>query len=173
MSPRAMDNYEHMKAVKKITEFVAEDLSNWYIRRARRRFYAEEMTEDKKAVLLTTYEMPGARLCSSAPFAPFIADEMYTKLTGEESVHLAFFPEAEEALIDTDLEEKMELVRTIVTLGRGERKEKIKVRQPLSEILVDSRYEEQIGDMVQLIMEELNVKAVVFEKNMDTYMNYS
>ncbi len=61
---------------------------------------------------------------------------MYTKLTGEESVHLAFFPEAEEALIDTDLEEKMELVRTIVTLGRGERKEKIKVRQPLSEILV-------------------------------------
>ena len=170
----AMDNYEHMKAVKKITEFVAEDLSNWYIRRARRRFYAEEMTEDKKAVLLTTYEMLRGAALLSAPFAPFIADEMYTKLTGEESVHLAFFPEAEEALIDTDLEEKMELVRTIVTLGRGEReKEKIKVRQPLSEILVDSRYEEQIGDMVQLIMEELNVKAVVFEKNMDTYMNYS
>ena len=170
----AMDNYEHMKAVKKITEFVAEDLSNWYIRRARRRFYAEEMTEDKKAVLLTTYEMLRGAALLSAPFAPFIADEMYTKLTGEESVHLAFFPKAEEALIDTDLEEKMELVRPIVTLGRGEReKEKIKVRQPLSEILVDSRYEEQIGDMVQLIMEELNVKAVVFEKNMDTYMNYS
>lgn len=170
----AMDNYEHMKAVKKITEFVAEDLSNWYIRRARRRFYAEEMTEDKKAVLLTTYEMLRGAALLSAPFAPFIADEMYTKLTGEESVHLAFFPEVEEALIDTDLEEKMELVRTIVTLGRGEReKEKIKVRQPLSEILVDIRYEEQIGDMVQLIMEELNVKAVVFEKNMDTYMNYS
>ncbi len=170
----AMDNYEHMKAVKKITEFMAEDLSNWYIRRARRRFYAEEMTEDKKAVLLTTYEMLRGAALLSAPFAPFIADEMYTKLTGEESVHLAFFPKAEEALIDTDLEEKMELVRTIVTLGRGEReKEKIKVRQPLSEILVDSRYEEQIGDMVQLIMEELNVKAVVFEKNMDTYMNYS
>ena len=170
----AMDNYEHMKAVKKITEFMAEDLSNWYIRRARRRFYAEEMTEDEKAVLLTTYEMLRGAALLSAPFAPFIADEMYTKLTGEESVHLAFFPKAEEALIDTDLEEKMELVRTIVTLGRGEReKEKIKVRQPLSEILVDSRYEEQIGDMVQLIMEELNVKAVVFEKNMDTYMNYS
>ncbi len=170
----AMDNYEHMKAVKKITEFVAEDLSNWYIRRARRRFYAEEMTEDKKAVLLTTYEMLWGAALLSAPFAPFIADEMYIKLTGEESVHLAFFPKADEALIDADLEEKMELVRTIVTLGRGEReKEKIKVRQPLSEILVDSRYEEQIGDMVQLIMEELNVKAVVFEKNMDTYMNYS
>ena len=170
----AMDNYEHMKAVKKITDFVAEDLSNWYIRRARRRFYAEELTEDKKAVLLTTYEMLRGTALLSAPFAPFIADEMYTKLTGEESVHLAFFPKADEALIDADLEEKMELVRTIVALGRGEReKEKIKVRQPLSEILVDSRYEAQVGDMVQLIMEELNVKAVVFEKNMDTYMNYS
>ena len=170
----AMDNYEHMKAVKKITEFVAEDLSNWYIRRARRRFYAEEMTEDKKAVLLTTYEMLRGVALLSAPFAPFLSDEMYTKLTGEESVHLAFFPKADESLIDTDLEEKMELVRTIVTLGRGEReKEKIKVRQPLSQILVDSRYEDQIADMVQLIMEELNVKAVVFEKNMDTYMNYS
>ena len=122
-----MDQYDHMRTVRAITDFVAEDLSNWYIRRARRRFYAEEMTEDKKAVLLTTYEMLRGAALLSAPFAPFIADEMYTKLTGEESVHLAFFPKAEEALIDTDLEEKMELVRTIVTLGRGEReKEKIK-----------------------------------------------
>lgn len=169
-----MDNYEHMKAVKKITEFVAEDLSNWYIRRARRRFYAEELTDDKKAVLLTTYEMLTGAALLSAPFAPFIADEMYTKLTGAESVHLAYFPKAEESLIDDELEEKMELVRTIVTLGRGEReKERIKVRQPLSEILVDSRYETQIADMVQLIMEELNVKNVVFEKNMDTYMDYA
>ena len=169
-----MDNYEHMKAVKKITEFVAEDLSNWYIRRARRRFYAEELTDDKKAVLLTTYEMLTGAALLSAPFAPFIADEMYTKLTGAESVHLAYFPKAEESLIDDELEEKMELVRTIVTLGRGEReKERIKVRQPLSAILVDSRYETQIADMVQLIMEELNVKNVVFEKNMDTYMDYA
>ncbi len=168
-----MDNYEHMKAVKKITEFVAEDLSNWYIRRARRRFYAEEMTEDKKAVFLTTYEMLKGVALLSAPFAPFLSDEMYTKLTGEYSVHLASFPKAEEALIDDDLEKKMDLVRTIVTLGRGEReKEKIKVRQPLNEILLDSRYEELISDMKPLIMEELNVKNVVFERNMDTYMDY-
>ncbi len=169
-----MDHYEHMKAVKKITEFVAEDLSNWYIRRARRRFYAEELTDDKKAVLLTTYEMLTGAALLSAPFAPFISDEIYTKLTGEESVHLAYFPKAEEALIDDELESKMDLVRTIVTLGRGEReKERIKVRQPLSEILVDSRYQAQIADMVQLIKEELNVKNVVFEKNMDTYMDYA
>jgi len=125
-------------------------------------------------VLLTTYEMLTGAALLSAPFAPFISDEIYTKLTGAESVHLAYFPKAKEELIDGELEEKMELVRTIVTLGRGEReKERIKVRQPLSEILVDSRYEVKIADMVQLIMEELNVKNVVFEKNMDTYMDYA
>ena len=168
-----MDNYEHMKAVKKITEFVSEDLSNWYIRRARRRFYAEEMTEDKQAVFLTTYELLKGVALLSAPFAPFLSDEIYTKLTGEESVHLAFFPKADESLIDDSLEEKMELVRTVVTLGRGEReKEKIKVRQPLREILLDSRYEAQLSDMKSLIMEELNVKDVVFEKEMDTYLDY-
>lgn len=169
-----MDNYEHMKAVKKITEFVSEDLSNWYIRRARRRFYAEGMTEDKRAVFLTTYEMLKGVALLSAPFAPFLSDEIYTKLTGEESVHLAAFPKAEEAKIDDELEAKMELVRTIVTLGRGEReKERIKVRQPLQKILVDSRYGESISDMTDLIMEELNVKEVVFEKEMDTYMDYA
>ncbi len=169
-----MDNYDHMKAVRKITDFVTEDLSNWYIRRARRRFYADELTDDKKSVLLTTYEMLKGIALVSAPFAPFISDEMYIKLTGEESVHLAYYPKADDSLIDDDLEEKMELVRTIVALGRGEReKEKIKVRQPLSEILVDSRYEEKIGYMVSLIKEELNVKTVVFEKNMDTYLDYS
>ncbi len=169
-----MDNYDHMKAVRKITDFVTEDLSNWYIRRARRRFYAEELTDDKKSVLLTTYEMLKGIALVSAPFAPFISDEMYIKLTGEKSVHLAYYPKSDDALIDDDLEDRMELVRTIVALGRGEReKEKIKVRQPLSEILVDSKYEEKIGYMVSLIKEELNVKNVVFEQNMDTYLDYS
>ncbi len=169
-----MDNYEHMKAVKSITEFVAEDLSNWYIRRARRRFYAEEMTEDKKSVYLTTYEILVGTVLLAAPFAPFIADEIYIKLTGEYSVHLAYYPKSDESLIDDELESRMEIVRTIVTLGRGEReKEKIKVRQPLNAILVDGKYESQISDMILLINEELNVKNVVFEKDIDTYMDYS
>ena len=170
----AMDNFEHMRTVKAITEFVAEDLSNWYIRRARRRFYADELTQDKKAVLLTTYEMLTGVVLLSAPIAPFLTDEMYRKLTGEYSVHLAAFPETDETLIDEELENRMEIVRTIVTLGRGEReKESIKVRQPLSEIIVDGKYEAQIGDMTSLIMEELNVKNVVFEQEIDKYMDYS
>ena len=169
-----MDNYEHMKVVKRITDFVADDLSNWYIRRARRRFYSEGLSKDKESVYLTTYEILKGVALLSAPFAPFISDEMYTKLTGEYSVHLAAFPKCDDALMDDDLEERMELVRTIVALGRGEReKEKIKVRQPLTKIIVDGKYQETVGNMVPLILEELNVKNVVFENNIDTFMEYS
>lgn len=169
-----MDHYDHMKSVRKIQEFVVEDLSNWYIRRARRRFWGEELNEDKKSVYATTYEVLVGVSKLIAPFAPFIADEMYVNLTGEESVHIAYFPKADEARIDARTEERMDLVRALVGLGRGTReKERIKVRQPLSEILVDGKYEELIGDLTPLIMEELNVKKVVFEKELDQYMNYS
>ncbi|MCI9596220.1 MAG: isoleucine--tRNA ligase [Firmicutes bacterium] len=169
-----MDHYDHMKSVRKIQEFVVEDLSNWYIRRARRRFWGEELSDDKKSVYVTTYEVLVGIAKMIAPFAPFIADEIYVNLTGEESVHIAYFPKADEALIDARTEERMDLVRDLVGLGRGTReKEKIKVRQPLSEILVDGKYEELISDLTPLIMEELNVKNVVFEKELDQYMNYS
>ena len=169
-----MDHFEHMKTVRAITDFVAEDLSNWYIRRARRRFYAPEMTDDKKSVYRTTYEMLVGVALLSAPFAPFLSDEIYIKLTGEDSVHLADYPMCKVALIDKILENRMDLVRTIAGLGRGEReKENLKVRQPLSEIIVDGKYEPQIGAMTDLIKEEINVKNVVFEKNMDSFMNYS
>ena len=169
-----MDRYDHMKSVRKIQEFVGEDLSNWYIRRARRRFWGEELDDDKKAVYATTYEVLVGIAKMIAPFAPFISDEMYQNLTGEESVHLAYFPEADESLIDKKVEERMDLVRTLVGLGRGTReKERIKVRQPLSEILVDGKYQSVIEDLTPLIMEELNVKKVVFENKLDEYMDYS
>ena len=169
-----MDQYDHMKTVRAITDFVTEDLSNWYIRRARRRFFAEEMTEDKMSAYATTYEILVGVAKIIAPIAPFLSDEMYINLTGEETVHVAYFPKAQEELIDKDVERRMDLVRTLVTLGRGTReKEKIKVRQPLSEVMVDGKYEELIGDLTPLIMEELNVKKVVFERNLDQYMNFS
>lgn len=169
-----MDRYDHMKSVRKIQEFVVEDLSNWYIRRARRRFWGEELNEDKKSVYVTTYEVLVGIAKMIAPFAPFLADEIYVNLTGEESVHIAYFPKADETLIDQHVEERMDLVRDLVGLGRGTReKERIKVRQPLSEILVDGKYEALISDLTPLIMEELNVKKVVFEKELDQYMNYS
>ena len=169
-----MDQYDHMKTVRAINEFINEDLSNWYIRRARRRFYAEELTEDKKSVYATTYEILVGVSKLIAPIAPFISDEMYVNLTGEETVHVAYFPEADMSLVDESVEERMDLVRALVTLGRGTReKERIKVRQPLSEVLVDGKYQELIGDLTPLILEELNVKKVVFENDLDKYMNFT
>ena len=168
-----MNRYDHMKSVRRIQDFVSEDLSNWYIRRARRRFWGEELTDDKKSVYATTYEILVGLAQLAAPFAPFITDEIYTKLTGEESVHLSFYPVAKEECIDKMVESRMDLVRELVGLGRGAReKEKIKVRQPLQKIMVDGKYESLIGDMTALIKEELNVKEVIFEKQLDQYMNF-
>ena len=169
-----MDEYDHMKTVRAITNFVAEDLSNWYIRRARRRFFAEDLTEDKKAAYATTYEILVGVAKLIAPIAPFISDEIYINLTGEETVHVAYMPKADESLIDKNVEERMDLVRTLVSLGRGIReKERIKVRQPLNEVLVDGKYESIISDLTPLITEELNVKKVVFENDLDQYMNFT
>jgi isoleucyl-tRNA synthetase len=169
-----MDEYDHMRATRAIQDFVGEDLSNWYIRRARRRFWGEGMTDDKKAVYATTYELLVGISKLIAPFAPFLSDEMYINLTGEESVHLDYFPEADESLIDPAVEERMDLVRTLVALGRGTReKEKIKVRQPLESVLIDGKYEDIISDLTPLIKEELNIKQVIFEKDLDEYMNFS
>lgn len=169
-----MDNYDHMKTVRALTDFVSEDFSNWYIRRARRRFYGSEMTEDKMSVYATSFEVLVGVSLLIAPFAPFISDEIYTKLTGAETVHTAYLPECNEALIDNKVEERMELVRSFVTLGRGAReKERIKVRQPLGEILVDGKYKSLVADLTDLIMEELNVKSVVFADELGEYMNLS
>ncbi|MBQ1484227.1 MAG: isoleucine--tRNA ligase [Eubacterium sp.] len=169
-----MDQYDHMKSVRALTDFVAEDLSNWYIRRARRRFYGTEMTQDKKSVYATTYEVLVGVAKLIAPFAPFISDEIYCKLTGGETVHTAYYPECDESLLDSKVEERMDLVRTMVTLGRGTReKERIKVRQPLTEIMVDGKYRPVIEDLADLIKEELNVKEVVFADNLGEFMNLS
>jgi isoleucyl-tRNA synthetase len=168
-----MDRYDHMKSVRKIQEFVSEDFSNWYIRRARRRFYTAEMTLDKQSVYLTTYELLVGVCQLAAPFAPFIADEIYTKLTGNESVHISLFPLGDSSLLDENVEKRMDLVRDLVGLGRGTReKERIKVRQPLTKILVDGKYQKLISDLADLMMEELNVKEVVFEKDLDKFMNF-
>lgn len=169
-----LEVFDTMKAVRKIQEFVNEDLSNWYIRRSRRRFWGSELTEDKKSVYNTTYEVMVAVAKLSAPFAPYISEEIFRNLTGETSVHLTQFPKADVTLIDKHVEERMDLVRDLVTLGRGARETvKIKVRQPISQVVVDGKYDALISDLGDLIKEELNVKEVVFAKNLGEYMNFS
>lgn len=166
--------FDLTKAVRKIQYFVSEDLSNWYIRRSRRRFWETELTEDKKAVYNTTMEILIGLSKMIAPFAPFMSEEIYRNLTGEVSVHLAKYPELNTVLIDKALEERMDLVRDLVGLGRGAREQvRIKVRQPIQQVLIDGKYEELISYLIPLIQEELNVKDVVFAKNLNDYMNFT
>ncbi|WFD09124.1 isoleucine--tRNA ligase [Tepidibacter hydrothermalis] len=169
-----LDAYDLTKTVRSIQEFVNENLSNWYIRRSRRRFWATELTEDKKAVYNTTYEILVGISQMVAPFAPYLSEEIYKKLTGEFSVHLSDYPRVDKNLIDLKVEEKMDLVKNLVTLGRASRENvRIKVRQPIQKVLIDGKYEEVIDDLVELIKEELNVKDVVFAKDLGEYMNFS
>ena len=169
-----MDIFELTKVVRDIQEFVIEDLSNWYIRRNRRRFWSTELDDDKKAVYNTTYEILVGICKMIAPFVPFVAEEIYQNLVDSESVHLEYYPEADLDLINSELEEEMDLVRDLVALGRASReKVRLKVRQPLKEVVIDGKYEEMLSDLIPLIKEELNVKDVVFKNDLSEFMNYS
>ena len=168
------EEYDLNQVVREITTFVSDDLSNWYIRRNRDRFWASNLDNSKKSVYMTTYEVLTGlcRLC--APVIPYTTEEIYKDLTGEKSVHLADFPVAQEELINKEIEVKMDLVRDLISTGRFVREEtKIKVRQPLSEALVDGKYESILGDLVELIKEELNVKTVTFVSDLSKYMNFN
>ncbi|MDO5724811.1 MAG: isoleucine--tRNA ligase [Tissierellia bacterium] len=169
-----MEIFEVTKAVRTIQNFVVEDLSNWYIRRCRRRFWKTELDDDKKAVYKTTYEILEGISKMIAPMVPYIAEELYHNLNGGKSVHIEHYPKWNEKYIDPQLEHKMDLVRDIVTLGRACREEVgIKVRQPLSEIVIDGNNKEIIGSLTDLIKEELNVKNVDFEQDLTRFMNYN
>ena len=169
----AYDEYDLNKVVKLITDFTSIDLSNWYIRRNRDRFWDSEMTTSKKSVYMTTYEVLEGLSKLIAPIASYTAEEIYTNLTGNISVHLSDFPVCNEELIDLKLEEKMDLVRDLISIGRNVREEsKIKVRQPISEILLDKKKEKVIGELTSLIKEELNVKEVIYTDDLSTYMNF-
>ena len=170
----AYDKFDLNEVVKLITNFVSEDLSNWYIRRNRNRFWASVLDNSKKSVYITTYEVLVGLCKLCAPIIPYTTEEIYKDLTGEESVHLADYPTYDKKLINEEIEVKMDLVRDLISTGRYVREEtKIKVRQPLSECLIDGKYKTILGDLVNLIIEELNVKKVTFVKDLSKYMNFN
>ncbi len=169
----AYDVYDLNPVTRKITDFLNDDLSNWYIRGNRRRFWESELTEDKKAVYLTTYEVLVAITKLVAPITPYISEEIYKCLTGLESVHLCDFPKCDASLIDEEVEKRMDLVRDICSLGRDAREDvKIKVRQPISEVILPANDKEIIGDLESVIKEELNVKNITYIKDLSSYMDY-
>ncbi len=170
----AMDSYDLNKTAHLIQDFVCDDLSNWYIRRNRRRFWQSELDNSKKAVYKTTYDVLVGICKLIAPIVPFISDEIYTKLTGEKSVHLSDYPVCDEKLIDLKIEEKMDLVIELISAARNIREDaKIKVRQPISEVIFEQKYYDKINEFEDLFKEELNVKEVKWTDNMDEYITVS
>lgn len=168
------DEYDLNKVVRAITFFVSEDLSNWYIRRNRKRFWGSELDDSKKSVYRITYDVLVGLSKLIAPIVPFVSEEIYQNLTGELSVHLADFPTYDENLINNEIEERMDLVRDLISLGRNVREqERIKVRQPLTEVILDAKNKKILSGLDDLIKEELNVKEIVFEKDLSKYMNFS
>lgn len=167
------DQFDLNLVVKEITSFVSDDLSNWYIRRNRNRFWSSELDNSKKSVYRTTYEVLVGLCKICAPIIPYTTEEIYTNLTNEESVHLADYPTCDESLINEKVEEKMDLIRDLISLGRNAREEsKIKVRQPISEVIIDGKNKNLIADLTSLIEEELNVKKVTFTTDLNNYMNF-
>ena len=123
---------------------------------------------------VTTYEVLVGLSKLIAPITPYISEELYRNLTGEESVHLTDYPTYDENLIDEYVEQRMDLVRNLISIGRYVREEtKIKVRQPLSKALLDGKNKELISDLVPLIQEELNIKEIEFVSDLNEYMNLS
>ena len=163
---KAMDAYDLQKAVRPFVKFV-EDLTNWYIRRSRRRFWKSQNDGDKLCAYRTLRYVLVQLSKVAAPFTPFIAEEIYRNLKGKsdpESVHLCDFPAANEAARDLPLEAAMAQVQTVVELGRRLRADNdLKVRQPLAALRVVMNSESGIGDVIaDLIKDELNIKRVIY-----------
>jgi isoleucyl-tRNA synthetase len=161
----SMEGYELSKAVRFFPKFI-DNLSNWYIRRSRKRFWKSENDTDKNSAYQTLYYVLVELSKLMAPFTPFISEEIYKNLTDFESVHLAEFPKADESLIDEKLNEEMNQVRTVVSEGLQARaKAGIKVRQPLQEVI--SRYKVSNDELIDIIKEELNVKEFKMEGKLE------
>jgi isoleucyl-tRNA synthetase len=173
----ALEHYDPTEAGRKIESFV-DELSNWYVRRSRRRFWRSENDADKISAYHTLYQCLVTLSKLLAPFTPFLADELYQNLVlaafpdAPESVHLADFPVADEAKIDQRLSADIQLAMRVASLGRAARSQaSIKVRQPLAEVMVrvnSEREKEGLGRVKAQVLDELNVKDLKFIADMET-----
>ena len=173
-----MENYHLTNAPRAIEAFV-DDLSNWYVRRSRDRFWGAEAGVDKQAAYTTLYEVLVTLAKLAAPFIPFLADELYRNLVGSLnpdaplSVHLAEYPVADDALIDSVLENDMAFTREIISMGHAARNRSgIKTRQPLAEITLgglSDAEKETINRLAAFVHDELNVKEIVFTEELDAF----
>ena len=177
----AFDNYRVDKFIQKFERFL-DDLSNWYIRRNRRRFWKSENDTDKKTAYHTLYHVLLTSVKIIAPILPFISEKIYQNLVCNiddklpESVHLCDYPVIDDKKIDQKMIEQVDTIRKIVELGRSARnKAELKIRQPLKELcfhLSDNSIEEFVIENQKIILEELNVKKIKFVKSTDKLIGY-
>jgi isoleucyl-tRNA synthetase len=179
------DKYEITRPVRAIQNFVIDDLSNWYVRNNRRRYWAKGDDPSKMRAYLTLYRVLDGVCRLSAPVTPFTAELLWKELAGADrekyglplSVHMTQFPKSDSAAVDSNLEEAMDSVRAIVSLGRAARSRKnLKVRQPLSRLLVSlpgKKGLERLHEYFEIIEDELNIKEVVPAADLDQYVTYS
>jgi isoleucyl-tRNA synthetase len=166
------ENYEPTRAARLIQDFVSENLSNWYVRLNRKRYWGGEFNADKRSAFQTLYSCLETVALLAAPIAPFYMDKLFNDLNGvterfeDESVHLTTFPEFDESLIDSDLEARMSVAQKLSSMILGlRRRVNIKVRQPLNKIMIpvaDSKFREQVELMGDLVLNEVNVKEIEF-----------
>jgi isoleucyl-tRNA synthetase len=169
-----VDAYNLTHAVRAIGDFVVDDLSNWYVRRSRERFWGNVDAADTRAAFATLYEALRTVSGLMAPFAPFLGDWLHRALTGA-SVHLAAFPSAAETQVDVGLEAAMDAVRTLSTLGRAAREAVgIRVRQPLGRVLAVIPAGVDVGDdLLAILRDELNVRRVEFMAEAEELVTFS
>ncbi|MBN2072859.1 MAG: isoleucine--tRNA ligase [Actinobacteria bacterium] len=179
---RLMDGFNVTESGRLIQDFV-DILSNWYVRRSRRRFWKSEEDQDKISAYLTLYECLMSVACLCAPFIPFISEAIYQNLSagerqGMESVHLKSYPQADENLIDSGLIFKMDTARRVVGLGRSIRSRiNIKIRQPLQKVIIyfddpDGKRKEAIEHFKDIIKSELNIREIEFTKDPGELVTY-
>ncbi len=185
----ALDAYEFARGARLIQTFVIDELSNWYLRRCRRRFWKNEMNDDKLAAYETFFLVLDGVAKLAAPYAPFLSEALFLRLHGfgndesgktqAPSIHLEAYPKAADTLIDKDLENKMQGILDAVTLGRAVRNKKgIRVRTPLAELLLYNSYRGDLawtedGELAALVRDELNVKAITILETTGDYISYS
>jgi len=172
-------NYRIPEAARALQDFV-DEMSNWYVRRGRERYWVQGLTDDKIAAYLTLYTALVTISKTAAPMIPFMAENIYQNLvrnidkTAPESIHLCDFPVVDEAAIDTKLEEQMERVLEIVVLGRSARNgSSLKNRQPLATMYVKFEGEALEELYTDIIRDELNIKNVSFTDKVDDFVSYS
>ena len=167
-----IDEYDVHGAMNYVEEFL-ESLANWYVRRSRRRFWKSENDDDKNEAYHTLYHVLVEVCKLIAPVAPYLSDEIYMNLTGKGSVHLDDYPIVNKNVIDTKLEEEMDSVIKLVSLGRAARNTcQIKVRQTLGGLYVPEKYKPLIARMEDLIKEEINVKEIKYIADKDSFVTY-